>query len=116
MRGHLSSYLEGFKKGNIKRTIDGSYEVYDPSLITDKNTVKRNIFGKIKGDKKRLALGFINKAFEGLSPYQEPSEEPLQKTNLATPTEKKKFTYGLESHLRRNIFKDSTESPEELEI
>lgn len=68
IKSYIPLYLEAFKKGKIKKRVDGTFDVYDSRLITDNKPVKRNIFGKIKGDKKRLALGYIDSLFKYMTP------------------------------------------------
>lgn len=115
IRGYLDQYLQGFKQGKINRNVDGTYTVSDMSLSTDMTPLKRGIFGKIKGDKKRLALGYFNKLLDEMAPYQEPKEveKPKvgEKLKELTP-----FTYGYSKFLRRNIFKDDEESEAEMDL
>mgnify|MGYP000103355775 CR=1 FL=1 len=68
VRDYVSKYLKAFNDGKIKRNVDGSYDVYVSELITENKPVKRNIFGKIKGDKKRLALSYFNYLFSIMKP------------------------------------------------
>jgi hypothetical protein len=68
IKSYIPLYLEAFKKGKIRKRVDGTFDVYDSRLITDDKPVKRNIFGKIKGDKKRLTLGYIDSLFKYMTP------------------------------------------------
>ena len=113
VRGYLNSYLDAFKTGKAKRRVDGTYDITDSSLATDSNTVKRGIFGKVKGDLKRLALGFYNNAFDNMiQHYDKPKDEPKEK-----PKDKPKpFTYNYNNFLERNIFKDNNKSNTEADI
>lgn len=104
IKNYLNAYLEGFKSGKIKRNIDGTYNISDESLITDDNPVKRNFFGKIKGDKKRIALAYFDDVFNSLNPYKKEEEG------------KEKFTFGYGKQLNRDIFKDDNESEAERKI
>lgn len=109
IRGYLNSYLQGFKEGKIRRNVDGTYAVSDESLITDSNPARRGLFGKIRGDKKRIALAYFNNVFNSLSPHNSSQED-------IPNTAKQSFTYGYGKQLRKNIFKDNNESDAEKEI
>lgn len=109
IRGYLNSYLKGFKEGKIRRNVDGTYAVSDQSLITDSNPARRGLFGKIRGDKKRIALAYFDNVFNSLSPYNSDQEK-------TSDTSKQAFTYGYGKQLRKNIFKDNDESDAEKEI
>lgn len=109
IRGYLNSYIQGFKEGKIRRNAAGNYDVSDESLITDKSPAKRGLFGKIRGDKKRIALAYFNRVFDSLP-------RPGSTSNINSSPEKQAFTYGYGKQLRRNIFKDDNESDAEREI
>lgn len=109
VRQYVNSYMEGLKKGTIKRRIDGAYDVYDNNLLTDDKKVKRNWLGKIKGDKKQIALDFYNKVFDKMLPYEEKKEE-------SKDDDKELFGYNFGKRLKLDIFKDNNSSDLEKEI
>lgn len=121
LRNYGKQYLEAFKNGKIKRNIDGSYTVSDPTLFTDnENPVKKTLFGKIKGDKKRVVLGYFDNLINQLSPYTESKEEvkvtPTESKLTTTETKKTPFEYGYRKYLEKNIFKDDNKSDIEKDI
>ena len=104
IKNHIDLYARAFKEGKIKRNPNGGFDVYDESLSTDDNPVKRGIFGRIRGDKKRLALGYIDSLFSKIKPYTEPSEEQSPTNNL------QKFSYGFGKQLRKDIYRGNPDS------
>jgi hypothetical protein len=103
VKDYVDLYARAFKEGKIKRNPSGKFDVYDESLITDTNPVKRGVFGRIKGDKKRLALGYVNSLFSKMNEYAEPSKEE-------TPSNLQKFSYGFGKQLRKDALKGNTDS------
>lgn len=121
LRNYGKQYLEAFKNGKIKRNIDGSYTVSDPTLFTDnENPVKKTLFGKIKGDKKRVVLGYFDNLINQLSPYTESGEKEkitfTESNPIVTETKKTPFEYGYKKYLEKNIFKDDNKSDTEKDI
>ena len=117
VRNYVSQYLEGFKNGTIKKRVDGAYDVSDTNLITDSNNVKRTIFGKVKGDKKKLALGFFDKAFKLMVPMVPETETSSETENTPTEsTERNPFQYNLSSFLNKHAFKggDATDAEKQM--
>lgn len=102
VRGYVNQYLEGFKNGSISRNVDGTYKVTDRSLVADNKENKRNIFGKVTGDKRRLALGFFDSAFKRMVPHVEEPEAPKVEEPKPEP---EPFKYNLSSYLHKQAFK-----------